>query len=212
MPIILIGGLAASVASIAAFGKVSDEILEHETMALDTRVIEAARAMRNPTLDRAMSVITATGEPWAIFLVCGAVALKWLREERKADVATLMLAAAGGGAVNQVMKVLFRRGRPALKLRRAHASGYSYPSGHALTTLAAYGAVAYLAGRRGMLTRQPIAGLLWFPTIILCGLVGWSRVYLEVHYPTDVIGGWAVGTIWLTTSGIARGFMEPEES
>ena len=212
VPAILVGGLAASIASIALFGKISDEVLEHESMLFDTRLVEVARKMRSPALDTTMSVITATGEPWAISLVGGIVALKWLSDERRADIATLLLAAGGGGIVNQLLKLLFRRERPVLKLRRAHASGYSYPSGHPMTTLAAYGTVAYLVSRRGNLTHHPRDGLVWAPTILLCGLVGWSRVYLEVHYPTDVIGGWAAGTIWLTTCGIARSFMEPEES
>lgn len=81
-----------------------------------------------------------------------------------------------------------------------------------MTTLAAYGTAAYLVSRRGNLTQHRQAALVWIPTLVLCALVGCSRVYLEVHYPTDVIGGWAAGTIWLTTCGIARGFMEPEES
>ena len=212
MPATLVGGLAASLASVTLFGKISDEVLEHEAMAFDTRIVEEAREMRDPTLDKVMSVITASGEPWAISLGVGLVGLRWLREGRQADIATLLLAAAGGGAVNQLLKSLFRRERPAIKLRRAHASGSSYPSGHAMTTLAAYGTAAYLVSRRGTLTHRPGAALIWFPTLALCALVGASRVYLEVHYPTDVIGGWAVGTIWLTTCGIARGFMEPEES
>jgi membrane-associated phospholipid phosphatase len=212
VPATLVGGLAASLAGVALFGKISDEVLEHETMAFDTRVVEEAREMQNPALDKVMSAITATGEPWAISLVVGLVGLRWLQEGRQADIATFVLATAGGGAVNQLWKSLFKRERPAIKLRRAHASGSSYPSGHAMTTLAAYGTVAYLTSRRIALRHRPRATLIWFPTLALCGLVGASRVYLEVHYPTDVIGGWAVGTIWLTTCGLARGFMEPEES
>lgn len=212
LPATLVGGLVASLASVALFGKVSDEVLEHETMAFDTRLVEEAREMRDPTLDKILSAITATGEPWAICLVSGLVGLRWLREGRQADVATVLLATAGGGVVNQFLKSIFKRDRPAIKLRRAHASGSSYPSGHAMTTLAAYGTVAYLVSRRGALTHHQGAVLVWAPTLALCGLVGLSQVYLEVHYPTDVIGAWAVGTIWLTTCGIARGFMEPEES
>jgi membrane-associated phospholipid phosphatase len=212
VPAILVGGFAASVVSIVLFGKVSDEVLEHETMSFDTRVIEEVREMRDPALDRVMLAITATGEPWALSLVTGLVGLRWLRESRRADIATLLLATAGGSVVNQLLKRLFKRDRPAIKLRRAHASGSSYPSGHAMTTLAAYGTVAYLVSRRGALTHRPGAALVWVPVLALCVLVGSSRVYLEVHYPTDVIGAWAVGTIWLTTCGIARGFMEPEES
>lgn len=74
---------------------------------------------------------------------------------------------------------------------------------------------AYEAGVRrirGMLAGRPLVRLVWLPVLALCSLVGWSRVYLEVHYPIDVVGGWAAGTIWLTTCGAARALMEPEES
>ena len=212
VPLVLVGGLSASLASIFLFGKLSDEILEHEAMAFDSRLVNQAREMRKPELDKVMSVATSAGEPWALALVSGLVGLIWAGKQRYADIVTLLLAVAGGGAVNQVLKTFFRRDRPALRLRRAHASGYSYPSGHAMTTLAAYGTLAFLVSRHGSLTKHPGAELVWVPTLALCALVGCSRVYLEVHYPTDVIGGWAVGTVWLTTCGIARSFMEPEES
>ena len=212
VPAVLIGGLGASLASIFLFGKISDEILEREAMAFDSRLVRLARKMRSPSLDKAMSVATAAGEPWALALVSGLAGLIWVKKQRYADVVTLLLATAGGGAVNQVLKTFFRRDRPALRLRRAHASGYSYPSGHAMTTLAAYGTLAFLVGRHGSLTKHPEAELTWVPTLALCAMVGCSRVYLEVHYPTDVIGGWAVGTVWLSTCSVARSFMEPEES
>ena len=118
----------------------------------------------------------------------------------------------GGGVVNQLLKTFFRRPRPPLELRRAHASSYSFPSGHAMTTLATYGTWAFLISRHAALTRQPRVGWIWAPVLAGCALVGWSRIYLEVHYPTDVLGGWAAATIWLTTCGIARSMMEPEET
>jgi undecaprenyl-diphosphatase len=168
--------------------------------------------MHNPGLDKAMTGVTTTGEPWALTAVSTAVGTLWLRQNRVADVATLSLAALGGSAINQVLKNVFKRKRPAFRLRRAHARGYSYPSGHAMTTLVTYGTIALLVGRHGSLTRRPQSELAWLPVLALCALVGWSRVYLEVHYPTDVLGGWAVATVWVTTCGIARSFMEPEES
>jgi len=212
IPAVIVGGIGASVTSILLFSKISDEILEKEAMSFDAQIVQASRNLRNPVLDRAMSAITATGEPWALSLVGALLGARWLKAKRGADIATLLLALVGGGAVNQVLKTFLHRERPALKLRRAHASGYSYPSGHAMTTLAAYGTIAYLVGRHGALIGRPSARTVWAPTLILCALVGCSRVYLEVHYPTDVVGGWAAGTIWVSTCAVARLFMEPEES
>jgi undecaprenyl-diphosphatase len=212
LPVVLVGGLGASLASVFLFGKIADEILEHEAMTFDTRVVEEARELRSPALDRVMSAFTALGEPWSIGTIGALVALRWRSEGRYADIAGGTLALLGGGVVNQVLKLFFRRDRPALKLRRAHASGYSFPSGHAMTTLSTYGTLAYLAGRRGSLTGHPAAQWAWVPVLLVCTLVGSSRVYLEVHYPTDVLAGWAAGVVWLTTCGITRGLMEPEEN
>src|SRR6476469_6790678 len=133
-PVVLIVGVGASLASVSLFGMIADEVWEHETMALDTRVIEEAREMRSPALDRLMSAATATGEPWALTVVGSLVLLRWRGEGRTADAVSGGLALAGAAGVNQILKLLFRRDRPALSLRRAHASGYSFPSGHAMTT------------------------------------------------------------------------------
>jgi membrane-associated phospholipid phosphatase len=212
VPLVLLGGLGASVLSMLLFSHLAEEILENEAFAFDTTLVQWARARRSPLLDRLFSAVTATGEPWALALAGVLMALRWLRGHREADTATLALALGGGGLLNEVLKQSFHRPRPALRLRRAHATGYSFPSGHAMTTLALYGTAGILAARHGMLTHQPAAALICVPTGLLCLLVGASRVYLEVHYPTDVVGAWAVGTVWLTTCSVARAFMEPEES
>ena len=212
MSIVLVGGIGASLGSVFLFGKLADEILEHESLAIDTRLVEEAREMRSPALDKTMSAVTALGEPWALGIAGVLIGLRWGVQGRKADLITGTLGLLGGGLVNEALKRLFRRDRPVLKLRRAHATGYSFPSGHVMTTLATYGTVAYLVSRRGTLTGHPAARLVWAPVILLSALMGASRVYLEVHYPTDVLAGWAASTVWVTTCGIARSFMEPEES
>ncbi len=213
IPLLVPAGMGASFGAVAAFGALSEEIREGEALALDTEGIALARRMRSSTADRVLGMATATGEPWALTGVCAAVALYWLAQgRRKADVVTLGLALGGGGLVNQVLKHFFHRDRPALQLRRAHASGYSFPSGHAMMTLSTYGTLVALTTRHALLTKQAGAAVPIAPVILLCLAVGWSRIYFEVHYPTDVLGGWSAGTVWLTTCVLARNQMEPEES
>lgn len=213
VPLVLALGSGASLASIFLFGILADEILENESLAVDERGLALAQQMRSPAADRLFAAITSTGEPWALAAATGLAALRWLPQGRQADTLTLLaLGTGGGGVINEVLKHFFHRQRPPLKLQRAHATGYSFPSGHTMTTLALYGTLAALVTRRGAKTGHRRAALIWAPVLLLCALVGWSRVYLEVHYPTDVIGGWAAGTIWVATCGLARTFMEPEES
>ena len=212
VPAVLVVGTGASLGSVFLFGKLADEILEHESMALDKRLVEDAREMRSSTLDKAMSAVTTLGEPWALGVAGAVVGLVWLTEDRKADLITWASALVGSGLLNELLKRRFHRARPALKLRRAHATGYSFPSGHAMMTLSTYGTLAYLVSRRGNLTRHPASSLIWAPVLLLSALVGSSRVYLEVHYPTDVLAGWLAAIVWSTTCSTARNFMEPEES
>jgi undecaprenyl-diphosphatase len=159
-----------------------------------------------------MSAVTTFGEPWALGAIGVLIGADWLLQDRKADLVTWASALVGGGLLNELLKRLFHRARPALKLRRAHATGYSFPSGHAMMTLSTYGTLAYLVSRRGNLTKHPAARLIWTPALLVCALVGSSRVYLEVHYPTDVLAGWLAAIVWATTCSTARNFMEPEES
>ena len=165
-----------------------------------------------PLLIGSMSAATALGEPWALGAGGVLVGFDWLAQGRKADLITWASALVGGGLLNELLKQRFHRARPALKLRRAHATGYSFPSGHAMMTLSTYGTLAYLVSRRGNLTKHPAARLVWAPVLLACALVGSSRVYLEVHYPTDVLAGWLAAIVWATTCSTARNFMEPEES
>ena len=127
-------GVGASLGSVFLFGKLADEILENESMALDTRLVEDAREMRSPTLDKTMSAATALGEPWALGAAGVLIGVDWLLQDRKADLITWASALVGGGLLNEILKRRFHRARPALKLRRAHATGYSFPSGHAMMT------------------------------------------------------------------------------
>lgn len=211
-PAVLTLGLCASLGGALVFLKLADEILEHETLSIDTNLVHEFREMRSPALDKLMTAATTFGEPWALASISSLVTLRWASQHRKADIATGALGLAGSSILNLILKSIFRRKRPALHLRRAHASGYSFPSGHAMTTLATYATFAYLTGRHALLTNRPSLIPTSIPVTLLCIAVGASRVYLEVHYPTDVLAGWAAATIWLSTCAVARNFMEPEES
>lgn len=126
--------------------------------------------------------------------VTGAVSLACLAACRflryRADVLRLLLAVAGGQVVIYALKVLFHRARP----EAAFASlGYSFPSGHAFTAVALYGMLAFWLLRAAPRHRVWI----WIGAVFLILLIGFSRVYLGVHYTTDVAAGYASGLFWL---------------
>lgn len=102
---------------------------------------------------------------------------------------------AGTTLLNQLLKALIRRPRPDVALRLAHAGGYSFPSGHSMAAMAFFGLLIWLVWRtvEDRRKRALICGALG----ILIALVGFSRIYLAVHYFTDVIAGFAISFVWL---------------
>lgn len=104
--------------------------------------------------------------------------------------ATELLVSMGGGFIlNQLLKFCFHRARPASAL--ITQLGLSFPSGHAMMSMAFYGCLAWLVVQHGR--RWGVAAAL----VVFCLLIGLTRVYLHVHYPTDVVAGFAAGTAWL---------------
>jgi undecaprenyl-diphosphatase len=101
----------------------------------------------------------------------------------------------GGGLLDGVLKQIFRRPRPAWDAPIAVSGGFSFPSGHAMVSLVAYGMLAYLVWLQ--LEHQRARVALVGCTLVLVLLIGLSRMYLGVHYFSDVIAGYAAGAVWL---------------
>ena len=93
--------------------------------------------------------------------------------------------------LNKILKMLFERPRPDDILQLVQESGYSFPSGHSITSMAVFGTLLYLVQTR--MENKKLANRLSALLILLILLIGPSRVYLGVHYPTDILGGWALG-------------------
>ena len=107
---------------------------------------------------------------------------------------------AGAGLLNWLLKFSFARVRPASFFEYPLPGSPSFPSGHALYAASVFGGLAVLVTAR---IRNPLLRLLiWFVAIALILLVGLSRVYLGVHYPSDVLAGYAIGVIWVTAVAI----------
>jgi undecaprenyl-diphosphatase len=102
---------------------------------------------------------------------------------------------AGSVGWNQLLKVLFHRARPDVH-RLIAETGFSFPSGHTMSACALYGAIVFLFWRHGA-TRFRRGLLLAFGALMIAG-IGFSRIYLGVHYPSDVLGAMMAGGLWLT--------------
>lgn len=187
--------LAAAVAALATFLEISDELFEGgDLLAFDRALLRAMAALRLPWLTIVAIDITALGSLTllALMMACSAVSLLLMRDLSGA--LQLCLAMGGVGFWTFVTKHLFARERPELAYRLIEVPGYSFPSGHSAGAAALYVTLAMVLGRHV----RSVRGRTWLVscTSTMALLIGLSRVYLGVHYPTDVASGLAFGASW----------------
>lgn len=173
------------------FVKLAWEVREKETLPFDDAVLGWVHSFESPALDRFVPVLTDVGGLVVVSLLSLVFlgALVYKRELYRA--LHLGLCMAGAAALNVVLKSVFERARPDLWDKLVHESSYSFPSGHSMMSAAlALALVAALWNSRWRWWAVGFAAL-YIP------LVGATRLYLGVHYPTDVLAGWLVSGAWV---------------
>ena len=183
------------------FVRLAAGVLGDRFITFDDQVILRIHSGAAPWITEVMSFFTFLGNPVPIGVFLAIVAFLLWRAGRWIDAAGLILAGAGGGILNQLLKGSFQRVRPELFPRIVEASGYSFPSGHAMGSIVCYGMLAFV-GWRVVRTRFERFWLV-LDAALLVFAIGLSRVYFGVHFPTDIIGGYIAGAIWLVISIIA---------
>ena len=182
-------------AAVWAFAELADRMLAGATRRLDEAVVQWVATHRSRILDHVALEITGLGN-FATLTVLVLVAAIFLWQTRhRVSVVLMMIAIAGGGVLNTLLKDLYGRPRPSIVTPVIEVATESFPSGHSMGAFIAYAAVAYLGGRV-----EPTRGLRWTTWIVAAVLIlaiGVSRVYLGVHYPSDVLGGYIAGLAWL---------------
>lgn len=161
----------------------------------DQPAMIALHGLASPWLTAAMRAVTASASGLVVVGLALALASYWWRwAEQRAEAVVLLVSLAGSAALGQGLKALFARPRPEVFPWLATAGGWSFPSGHTLTTLVLGGLLAWLIGRR-LSAQRRVA--LWIVAGLWAGLVSLSQVYLGVHYPSDVLASLAVGGLCL---------------
>ena len=186
---------------LLAFTLLAAQVLDGDTQSFDTRVLMALRRPEDPSMTigppwlhaRALEV-TALGSSTVLGLATLAICGFLLLQRMGRTAAFVLVATAGGWLLNVVLKELFQRARPAVVPHLQAVMSLSFPSGQAMTSAAVYltlGALTMrVADRR--LTKVYCMGMAMLVTF----LVGVTRIFLGVHYPTDVLAGWMVGLTW----------------
>lgn len=204
---VLVGALLIVLAAWG-FAFLAHKVAGGRTQSLDDRIILALRNPADPAdpvgpawVEEIGRDLTALGGVAAMALLTAGV-LAYLAFEGRWSAAALVLAATAGGLViSTLLKAAFNRPRPALVPHLSHAVTSSFPSGHSLLSATVYLTLGVMLARLADRRREKVFFIA--AALLLTLLVGSSRVYLGVHYPTDVLAGWTVGLAWALACWLA---------
>jgi len=199
---------------------VADEVVEGDTQAMDERIVRALRRPENPATpigppwvtDVARDVTALGGFPVLALVTLAAAGFLRLAGKR-ATMWFVLTAIVSGYLLSTGLKAIFSRPRPDIVPHLAEVSTSSFPSGHSMMAAVVYMTLGTLLTR--VVARNRLKFYFLLVGLLLTGLVGLSRIYLGVHYPTDVLAGWSAGLAWSTLCWLIanaleqRGIMTP---
>lgn len=194
------------------FAAIADEVFEGDTLAFDRRLMLAMRKPGDltpigpPALQDAARDITALGGVSVLALVTMiSGGFLWLNGKKHLSL-FIYGSVVSGLLASLLLKVLFQRPRPDLVPLAAYASTTSFPSGHSMLSAVTYLTLGALLARAH--SRKRLKAFFLLAAISLTILVGVSRVYLGVHWPTDVLAGWTAGASWAILCGLAARWLQ----
>jgi undecaprenyl-diphosphatase len=161
---------------------------------------------RTPLLTTSFTWLTYLGDARAIIVLGISLAVILLRHHRSAYVTGLGVSIFGSVVISYLLKIVVARDRPLPSLAAIDAPGYSFPSMHAAAALAMYGFFAYMIWKLLQPRHHRAFGVAIVTAVIV--LIGFSRLYLGVHYPSDVIAGYAIGGFFLWLGTAVRRWLE----
>ena len=176
-------------AGFVLFVIISYFVITQDTSVFDTVIREYIYDFRNEGLTFIFTMVTYLGNWNTITLLCCLFLL--VPRVRISFGLPLTAAAILASLIQKALKVSFHRARPDLSLHLINQGGYSFPSGHSFSVLIFYGMIIFLC--RQNIKDRKAANLITVLLSCLIILIGFSRIYLGVHYPTDVLGGWSLG-------------------
>lgn len=196
LSIALIVGLRIALLLIWLFSQLAENVLEDRLERFDSSAIRFFETLQTSTLDIIYTSVTHMGSVWFVTSLSVVVILSlWFKARDKWATLFFIIAVGGTGALTWLLKQVYERGRPSIN-EAIDAIGFSFPSGHSMGSLVFYGFLIYLIVRSQQNKVIKIGFSMALGLLIL--LIGTSRIYLGAHFPSDIIAGYIVGTIWLT--------------
>jgi undecaprenyl-diphosphatase len=201
----LAAGFAAAGLSLLFFGWLAGQMMRGATAEFDAFVRGAAQSLGSPWLTWLMLRITRMGSEWVLVPIGGVIVMRLVRIGRRHAAVLFVIAALGGEALNQILKLVFARPRPESAFFGYELpNSYSFPSGHALVSACFYGSLAAILTRRMESHGRRVA--IWAAAALFAGSIGFSRIYLGVHYPSDVAAGYAAAIVWVGSVRAGYGY------
>lgn len=183
---------------LLGFAVIAVLVMLDRTASFDNFIIRNVQSAESPVLTVIAKNLSLVGSTWLVIVISlVTIALLFLVFKHRMELILFVWVALGSQLLNTLFKLWFRRERPTIH-RLIEQEGFSFPSGHSMAAFSLYGAIAYLLWRH-MRHRAQRTLLILFTVLMTAG-IGWSRVYLGVHYPSDVIGGYAASGAWLMLS------------
>jgi undecaprenyl-diphosphatase len=209
----LLLGLAACVL-IFVFLHLSSEVMEGDTQTFDVKILHALRKAHDPSkpigpewVAFAVDDLTSLGSPFVLGLMVVAVTGFLLLQTHYRMALVVLLTSSSGALVGNAMKALFVRPRPTVVPHLREVVSSSFPSGHAMDSAVIYLTLAAMLMRISS-SRLTKAYLLTV-ALGLTFIVGMTRLFLGVHYPSDVLGGWMFGFVWASVCWLVARHFEP---
>jgi membrane-associated phospholipid phosphatase len=190
-------GLLAAAIVMVLFAVLASEVLEGETQHFDDAVRMTVYGVASPRATTVLHAITQLGSPLFLLPLTLVASLIFLRLRRIRGAILLTATMVGVSLLNWILKSVFQRPRPLPFFGLTVPASYSFPSGHSLAAFCFYGALAALVTAR--LRSTLWSALVWAAAVVIIIAVGFSRLYLGLHYPSDIIGGYATGFVWVLT-------------
>lgn len=192
----IVAGVFLSFISVYIFLIFSNNTLNNNYLQFDSTILNFFFEARNPLLTRLMFFITFLGNINPIILFSFIFVMFLNKRKHRHEALLFLFILISGFILNNALKLFIARERPILDPVIVEAF-YSYPSGHSMNSFIFYAVIAFLVYRFTKNKKLAIALSLFFSSLIL--LIGISRIYLGVHYPTDVIAGFIGGFFWVVT-------------
>jgi len=193
----LLLGLALAIAALAFFAWLTDEVLEGDSRQFDEVTRAAVHQLASPTMTNLMQGISFLGSSVFLTLATILVVVLFVKRKWQREAKLFAITMIGASILNTSLKLVFQRPRPVPFFNLLAPESYSFPSGHSLASCCFYGALAALLTAKMENRRLKI--VTWIIGVTIFLLIGLSRIYLGMHYPSDVIAGYLAAAVWVST-------------